>query len=80
MLIGVQVCSPTTMLFFDVGVVGRLWRIQEKANIIDNCTFKRIKVVGTRDCKWHVDLDADGISQEDEWRLWAWDSRPLARL
>ena len=70
--------SPALLLFFEVGVTGRLWHVQEEANIIGSCTFQqRIQVVGTW---WQLDLDPDGVSMEEEWQLWAWDSRPLARL
>ena len=79
-LIGVRGCSPTTMLFFEVEAAGRLRRVPEEADIISSCTFQRIRVVGTRDRRWQVDPDPAGISGEGEWRLWAWDSRPLARL
>ena len=79
-LIGVRGCSPATMLFFEVEVAGRLRRVQEEADIIGSYTFQRIRVVGTQDRKWQVDPDPDGVSVEGEWRLWAWDARPLARL
>ena len=79
-LIGVRGCSRITMLFFEVEVAGRLRRVQEEAAIIGGCTFQRIRVVGARDRRWQVDPDPDGFSQAGDWRLWAWDLRPLARL
>ena len=71
MLIVVRGCTSTTSLFFEVGAVGQLQRVQVEDIIVSSCTFQRIQVVGIRDRQWIIDPDPDSISRDQEWRLWA---------
>ena len=59
---------------------GRLHRVRTKSELVATCTFQRIRIVGACGRTWHVDPDSDSISDDLEWRLWAWESRPLARV
>ena len=70
-LIVVRACTSTTSLFFEVGAVGRIQRVQAEDNIVSSCTFQRIRVIGIRDHQWLIDPDPDSISGDQEWRLWA---------
>ena len=79
-LIAVRGCTEHTVLFFEVGDRGRLYRVSSEATVVAECVFQRIRIVGMCDRTWHVDPDPDSITEDPEWRLWAWESRPLARL
>ena len=79
-LIGMRGCTEHTTLFFEVGDRGRLHRVNAEAMLVTECVFQRVRVVGVRDRSWHIDPDPDSITVASEWRLWAWESRPLARL
>ena len=80
MLIVVRGCMGTTTLFFEVGAIGWLQRVEIEDSIVLPCTFQRIQVIGIHDRQWHIDPDPDSIVGDQEWRLWTWESRPLARL
>ena len=79
-LIVVRGCTSTTSLFFEVGDAGRLQRVTSEDSMVSSCIFQRIRVIGIQDRQWLIDLDPDTVIRDHEWRLWAWGSRPLARL
>ena len=79
-LIAVRGCTSTTSLFFEVGIAGRLQRVTSEDNIVTSCIFQRIRVIGIRDRQWLIDPDPDIVTRDQEWRLWAWGSRPLTCL
>ena len=76
-LIAVRGCTSTTSLFFEVGIAGHLQRVTSEDSIVTSCIFQRIRVIGIRDL---IDPDPDIVTRDQEWRLWAWGSRPLAHL
>ena len=45
-LIIVRGCTSTMTLFFKVGVVGQLQRVQVEDNLVSSYTFQRILVIG----------------------------------
>lgn len=79
-LIAVRGCTEHTTLFFEVGESGRLHRVPTEAAVVADCVFQRIRIVGACGRTWHIDPDPDAITDLVEWRLWAWESRPLARI
>ena len=78
--IAVRGCTKRSILFFEVGEGGSLLRIHSDSALVADCVFQRVRIVGVRDRSWHIDPDPDSISVDLEWRLWAWESCPLARL
>lgn len=79
-LIAVRGCTEEATLFYEVGVSGHLHRVQLESDLVVACVFQRVRILGAWDWTWHIDPDPDLITEEFEWRLWAWESRPLARL
>ena len=79
-LIAVRGCSQETTLFFGAGPGGQLQRVQSEAGLVSYCIFQRVRILGAHGRVWHVDPNPDVVASSPEWRLWAWESRPLARL
>ena len=79
-LIAVRGCTSTTSLFFEVGILGRLQGVTSEDSIVTSCIFQRIRVIGIRDRQRLIDPDLNIVTRDQEWRLWAWGSKPLARL
>ena len=79
-LIAVRGTTEDCTLMYEVGEGGRLHRVRCESELVGECVFQRIRVVGACGKTWHIDPDPDTITVDSEWRLWAWESRPLARL
>ena len=79
-LIGARGCTQEVTLSYEVGEAGRLIRVTEESEIISTCTFQRIRVLGTSERTWHIDLDPAEIQSNRDWCLWVWEARPLIRL
>lgn len=78
-LIALRACSKDgRCLFFEVESEGRLLRVEEESPLVAACTFQRVRVVAVASRRWLFDSDPSSIS--DEWRLWAYGARPMARL
>ena len=77
-LIGVRGCSEQVTLLFEVEEGGRLARIQVESPLVTGCVFQRVRIVEALGRHWHVDPSPDAIASGLEWRLWAWQARPLA--
>ena len=73
-LISVRGCTEQCTLSFEVGEGGRLHRVRIEFELVATCIFQRFRIVGACGRTWHVDLDPDSISDDFEWRLWAWES------
>ena len=79
-LLAVRGCSEDCQLFFEIGACGRMQRVMQETELVLQCTFQRVRVIGHLDRQWHVDPDPDDVQSDPSWRLWAWEQRPLARL
>ena len=79
-LLAVRGCSEDCQLFFEIGACGRMQRVMQETELVLQCTFQRVRVVEHLDRQWHVDPDPDDVQSDPNWRLWAWEQRPLARL
>lgn len=79
-LIVVRGCTEHSTLVFEVGEGGRLHRVNTETSLVADCVFQRIRIMGACGRTWHIDPDPDSITDDAEWRLWAWESCPLARL
>ena len=56
-LIDAKGCTQELTLFYEIGDAGRLIRVSKESEIISTCIFQQIRVLGTRDHTWHIDLD-----------------------
>ena len=45
-LIAMRRCMSTTTLFFEVGAIGQLQRVQVEDILVLSCIFQRIQVIG----------------------------------
>ena len=79
-LIAVRGCSDSVTVFFEIGIAGQLLRVDRESELLRLCTFQRVRVLGQRSRRWVVDPSPHLVAGQPGWRLWAWDSRPLARL
>ena len=67
-------------LCFDVAEDGRLRRVTAEGEVVAQCCFQRIQIIGSLGRQWMIDPDPAAIEGESGWRLWVWGRRPLARL
>ena len=45
-LLAVRGCSEDCQLFFEIGACGRMQRVMQETELVLQCTFQRIRVVG----------------------------------
>ena len=67
-------------LCFDVAEDGRIWRVIAEVEIVTQCCFQRIRIIGSLGRQWLIDPDPAAIEGEPGWRLWVWGRRPIAKL
>lgn len=68
-LIAVRGSTGDDTLFYEVGEGGRLHRVRTESEIVVDCIFQRVRVVGVCGKMWHIDPDPDAITVDSEWRL-----------
>eukprot|EP00250_Pteridium_aquilinum_P000332 c10370_g1_i1 orf=7-654(-) len=78
-LIAVRACTEDDRcLYFEVQSEGRLYRVEEESPLVADCIFQRVRIVAAASQKWHIDPGPAEI--DTNWRIWAYGTRPLARL